>query len=86
MNEVLNRLKRVRYIGNQTAKILYKREGIEGVEGLLELGHERLKDIPGIGDHKAKLILESARELKDKLEKCDNCGFYSGKDLGMSLL
>ncbi|MGM0404806.1 MAG: helix-hairpin-helix domain-containing protein, partial [Thermoplasmatota archaeon] len=77
MNEVLNRLKRVRYIGNQTAKILYEREGVEGVEGLLELSQERLKDVHGIGDHKAKLILESARELLDKLEKCDHCGYYS---------
>ncbi len=81
MNEVLNRLKRVRYIGNQTAKILYEREGIEGVEGLLELGQDKLKDVHGIGDHKAKLILESARELKDKFEKCGSCGFYSEKNL-----
>ncbi len=80
MNEVLNRLKRIRYIGDQTAKILYEREGIKGVEGLLELGHDKLKDIPGIGDHKAKMILESARDLTDDLEKCDSCGFYFEND------
>ncbi|MFO7793340.1 MAG: helix-hairpin-helix domain-containing protein [Candidatus Saliniplasma sp.] len=80
MNEAVKRLRRVRYIGDQTAKILYERKGIEGIEGLLELDQEELKDIHGVGEYKAKKILGNARELIESLKKCTNCGFYIERD------
>ena len=80
MKEAIARLKRIRSIGELTAKTLYEKKGIDGIEGIFEIGKDGLKEISGIGDKKAKQILESAEELKDKLEKCNICGYYSKTD------
>ncbi len=80
MKEAIARLKRIRSIGELTAKTLYEKKGINGIEGIFEIGKDGLKEISGIGDKKAKQILESAEELKDKLEKCNICGYYSKTD------
>ncbi|MFW6038542.1 MAG: helix-hairpin-helix domain-containing protein, partial [Candidatus Saliniplasma sp.] len=80
MNEALERLRRVQYIGRQTAKLLYEEKGIEGIEGLLEFSKDELKGISGIGEHKAEEILKSAERLTESLERCDICGFYSERD------
>jgi transcription termination/antitermination protein NusA len=42
--------------------------GIENVERILELGEEKLKDIPGIGDKTATKIMEAARDLFEEVE------------------
>jgi transcription termination/antitermination protein NusA len=42
--------------------------GIENVERILELGEEKLKDIPGVGDKTASKIMEAARDLFEEVE------------------
>jgi N utilization substance protein A len=42
--------------------------GIENVERILELGEEKLKEIPGIGDKTAAKIMEAARDLFEEVE------------------
>jgi transcription termination/antitermination protein NusA len=45
-----------------------RESGIENVERILELGEERLKEIPGIGDKTAAKIMEAARDLFEEVE------------------
>ncbi len=47
---------------------LMREAGIENVERILELGEEKLKEIPGIGDKTAAKILEAARDLFEEVE------------------
>jgi len=42
--------------------------GIENVERILELGEEKLKEIPGIGEKTAAKIMESAKDLFEEVE------------------
>jgi transcription termination/antitermination protein NusA len=42
--------------------------GIENVERILELGEDKLKDIPGIGEKTAGKIMEAARDLFEEVE------------------
>jgi N utilization substance protein A len=42
--------------------------GIENVERILEMGEEKLKEIPGIGDKTAAKIMEAARDLFEEVE------------------
>jgi N utilization substance protein A len=42
--------------------------GIENVERILELGEDKLKEIPGIGDKTAAKIMEAARDLFEEVE------------------
>jgi N utilization substance protein A len=42
--------------------------GIENVERILELGEEKLKEIPGVGDKTAAKIMEAARDLFEEVE------------------
>jgi transcription termination/antitermination protein NusA len=42
--------------------------GIENVERILELGEEKLKEIPGFGDKTAAKIMEAARDLFEEVE------------------
>jgi N utilization substance protein A len=42
--------------------------GIENVERILELGEEKLMEIPGIGDKTAAKIMEAARDLFEEVE------------------
>jgi N utilization substance protein A len=42
--------------------------GIENVERILELGEEKLKEIPGIGDKTAAKIMDAARDLFEEVE------------------
>jgi len=41
---------------------------IENVERILELGEEKLKEIPGVGDKTAAKIMEAARDLFEEVE------------------
>jgi transcription termination/antitermination protein NusA len=42
--------------------------GIENVERILELGEDKLKEIPGVGEKTAAKILEAARDLFEEVE------------------
>jgi transcription termination/antitermination protein NusA len=42
--------------------------GIENVERILELGEDKLKEIPGIGEKTAVKIMEAARDLFEEVE------------------
>lgn len=42
--------------------------GIENVERILELGEDKLKEIPGVGDKTAAKIMEAARDLFEEVE------------------
>jgi N utilization substance protein A len=42
--------------------------GIENVERILEIGEEKLKEIPGIGDKTAAKIMDAARDLFEEVE------------------
>ena len=42
--------------------------GIENVERILELGEEKLKEIPGIGEKTAAKIMETAKDLFEEVE------------------
>lgn len=42
--------------------------GIENVERILQMGEEKLKEIPGIGDKTATKIMEAARDLFEEVE------------------
>jgi transcription termination/antitermination protein NusA len=42
--------------------------GIENVERILELGEDKLKEIPGVGDKTATKIMEAARDLFEEVE------------------
>jgi transcription termination/antitermination protein NusA len=42
--------------------------GIENVERILELGEDKLKEIPGVGDKTASKIMEAARDLFEEVE------------------
>ncbi|HTY64375.1 MAG TPA: transcription termination factor NusA [Acidobacteriota bacterium] len=42
--------------------------GIENVERILELGEDKLKEIPGIGDKTAAKIMEAAKDLFEEVE------------------
>ena len=42
--------------------------GIENVERILEIGEEKLKEIPGVGDKTAAKIMEAARDLFEEVE------------------
>ncbi len=42
--------------------------GIENVERILELGEEKLKEIPGVGDKTAAKIMEAAKDLFEEVE------------------
>jgi len=42
--------------------------GIENVERILELGEDRLKEIPGVGEKTALKIMEAARDLFEEVE------------------
>jgi len=42
--------------------------GIENVERILQMGEEKLKEIPGIGDKTAAKIMEAARDLFEEVE------------------
>ncbi len=42
--------------------------GIENVERILELGEDKLKDIPGVGEKTAAKIMEAARDLFEEVE------------------
>jgi N utilization substance protein A len=42
--------------------------GIENVERILEMGEEKLKEIPGVGDKTAVKIMEAARDLFEEVE------------------
>jgi transcription termination/antitermination protein NusA len=45
-----------------------RESGIENVERILELGEDKLKDIPGIGDKTAGKVMEAARDLFEEVE------------------
>jgi hypothetical protein len=45
-----------------------RESGIENVERILELGEEKLKEIPGVGDKTAAKIMEAARDLFEEVE------------------
>ena len=45
-----------------------RESGIENVERILELGEEKLKEIPGFGDKTAAKIMEAARDLFEEVE------------------
>jgi len=45
-----------------------RESGIENVERILELGEDKLKDIPGIGDKTASKVLAAARDLFEEVE------------------
>jgi transcription termination/antitermination protein NusA len=45
-----------------------RESGIENVERILELGEDRLKEIPGVGDKTATKIMEAARDLFEEVE------------------
>ena len=42
--------------------------GIENVERILELGEDKLKEIPGVGDKTATKIMEAAKDLFEEVE------------------
>jgi N utilization substance protein A len=42
--------------------------GIENVERILELGEDKLKEIPGVGDKTAAKIMEAAKDLFEEVE------------------
>ena len=42
--------------------------GIENVERILEMGEDKLKEIPGVGDKTAIKIMEAARDLFEEVE------------------
>jgi N utilization substance protein A len=42
--------------------------GIENVERILELGEDKLKEIPGVGEKTAAKIMEAARDLFEEVE------------------
>jgi N utilization substance protein A len=42
--------------------------GIENVERILELGEDKLKELPGVGDKTASKIMEAARDLFEEVE------------------
>jgi N utilization substance protein A len=42
--------------------------GIENVERILELGEDKLKEIPGVGEKTALKIMEAARDLFEEVE------------------
>jgi transcription termination/antitermination protein NusA len=45
-----------------------RESGIENVERILELGEEKLKEIPGFGDKTSAKIMEAARDLFEEVE------------------
>jgi transcription termination/antitermination protein NusA len=45
-----------------------RESGIENVEHILELGEDKLKEIPGVGDKTATKIMEAARDLFEEVE------------------
>jgi N utilization substance protein A len=45
-----------------------RESGIENVERILELGEEKLKEIPGFGEKTAAKIMEAARDLFEEVE------------------
>jgi transcription termination/antitermination protein NusA len=45
-----------------------RESGIENVERILELGEDKLKEIPGFGDKTAAKIMEAARDLFEEVE------------------
>ncbi len=45
-----------------------RESGIENVERILELGEDKLKEIPGIGEKTAAKIMEAARDLFEEVE------------------
>src|SRR5881396_201198 len=45
-----------------------REDGIENVERILEMGEEKLKEIPGIGEKTAAKIMEAARDLFEEVE------------------
>jgi transcription termination/antitermination protein NusA len=45
-----------------------RESGIENVERILELGEDRLKEIPGVGEKTALKIMEAARDLFEEVE------------------
>jgi N utilization substance protein A len=45
-----------------------RESGIENVERILELGEDKLKEIPGVGDKTAAKIMEAARDLFEEVE------------------
>jgi transcription termination/antitermination protein NusA len=47
---------------------MLREAGIENVERILEMGEEKLLEIPGIGDKTAAKIMEAARDLFEEVE------------------
>jgi len=45
-----------------------RESGVENVEHILELGEDKLKEIPGVGDKTATKIMEAARDLFEEVE------------------
>jgi transcription termination/antitermination protein NusA len=45
-----------------------RESGIENVERILELGEDKLKEIPGVGEKTATKIMEAARDLFEEVE------------------
>ncbi len=45
-----------------------RESGIENVERILELGEDKLKEIPGVGEKTASKIMEAARDLFEEVE------------------
>jgi Holliday junction resolvasome RuvABC DNA-binding subunit len=45
-----------------------RESGIENVERILELGEDKLKEIPGVGDKTAAKIMEAAKDLFEEVE------------------
>jgi transcription termination/antitermination protein NusA len=45
-----------------------RESGVENVERILELGEDKLKEIPGFGDKTAAKIMEAARDLFEEVE------------------
>lgn len=45
-----------------------RESGIENVERILELGEEKLRDIPGFGEKTAAKVMEAARDLFEEVE------------------
>ncbi len=68
-DDIISKLTRVPGIGLQTAKRLVDEKGISYVEDILKFSMEELMETEGIGEHRAKSILENLRELTEDGEK-----------------
>ncbi len=64
-------LTKIRGVGSKTAERIKETLDIEGVEDLVEVSKDELKEVKGIGEKRAGRILGN---LEDFFETCDRCG------------